>query len=237
MVENVIDTGNRRFIGFRAKNLFRYERCSGRNSSARLGTPRNTFSLADSRMIQRIMKVQVPIWFGAPQVSATTAMAVTIDLGEAGSVHPKNKREVGHRLALLARNDVYGENIAAHSPRFASMEIEGATVRVSFKKVGEGLKIQGEGPLKGFELAGENRVFYFANARIEGEKVQVGSEQVPEPVAVRYAWDHNPECNLFGKNGLPVAPFRTDSWPGRTEARFLNLLRSLKSKMVRRLTN
>ncbi|MCA9424153.1 MAG: sialate O-acetylesterase [Candidatus Omnitrophica bacterium] len=171
------------------------------------------------------------------QTLPETAMAVTIDLGETDNVHPKDKREFAHRLALLARRKVYREEIAAYSPQFASMEIEGATVRITLKDAGSRLRTSNDGPVEGFAVAGENRVFYFADARIEGDEVLVHTNEVPNPAAVRYAWDHHPRCNLVGSSGLPVAPFRTDEWPGRTETRFGNLLRSLRSKVIRGLSN
>ncbi len=145
-----------------------------------------------------------------------TAMAVIIDIGEANDIHPKNKQGVGHRLALAARAIVYGEDIEYSGPLFETMTIEGNKVRIRFSHVGGGLVAKGGGPLKGFAIAGVDRKFVWAQAKIEGDSVVVWSEKVPHPVAVRYAWADNPECNLYNKEGLPASPFRTDDWPGVT---------------------
>ncbi len=163
-----------------------------------------------------------------------TEMAVTLDLGEADDVHPKKKREVGHRLALLARAQVYNETLSALSPRFKSASFQNGKAEITFRDVGEGLEISDNETLLGFAIAGDNRVFYYANANLSENRVTVWSDNVPDPVAVRYAWDHNPLFNLYGINGLPVAPFRTDTWPGRTQDTFSNLIHSLKSKAIRR---
>ena len=143
-----------------------------------------------------------------------TGMAVAIDVGEAENIHPRNKRDVGQRLAHWALSDTYGCGGVPSGPLFAGMRIEAAgQVRCSFHHVGEGL-VARDGALRHFALAGRDRVFHWATASIDGDTVVVHSESVPEPMAVRYAWADNPEgCNLYNKQGLPASPFRSDSWP------------------------
>ncbi|MHC4248363.1 MAG: sialate O-acetylesterase [Planctomycetota bacterium] len=158
-----------------------------------------------------------------------TGQAVIIDIGEAGNIHPRNKQDVGGRLALWALGTVYGRDIVYSGPVFRSMEARGATVRVTFDHAGAGLmagKKEGLAPtvptpgekLKWFQIAGEDRKWSWAEARIVGKNaVDVTSPSVAAPVAVRYAWSTNPEgCNLYNRAGLPASPFRTDDWPGIT---------------------
>ena len=145
-----------------------------------------------------------------------TGMAVTIDIGEANDIHPTNKQDVGSRLALAARAIAYGEQIVYSGPMYDSMTVEGETIRLRFKHVGGGLLAKGGGALKGFAVAGADRKFVWADAKIDGDTIVVSSGKVAQPVAVRYAWAINPECNLYNKQGLPASPFRTDDWPGRT---------------------
>jgi sialate O-acetylesterase len=141
-----------------------------------------------------------------------TAMAVAIDIGEADDIHPRNKQDVGLRLALPARAIAYGEKDLVHAgPAYAAMAPDGNRIRLSFKNLGGGLTVRGEA-LKGFAVAGEDRKFAWADARIEGDEVVVGSDAVPAPVAVRYAWGNNPEATLYNREGLPAVPFRTDTW-------------------------
>lgn len=148
-----------------------------------------------------------------------TGMAVTIDIGEPDNIHPKNKREVGRRFALAAGKVAYGENIEFSGPMYKSMAIGKSVIRLMFDHVGGGLIAKGGERLKGFAVAGADRKFVWAEARIEGNQVIVWSEKVTEPVAVRYAWASYPDCNLYNAEGLPASPFRTDSWPGITEGR------------------
>jgi sialate O-acetylesterase len=145
--------------------------------------------------------------------------AVIIDIGEADNIHPKNKQDVGYRLALNALAIAYGRDIVYSGPTFKSMELEGDRIRLHFDHIGGGLEAKGGGPLKGFAIAGEDGKFVWADAAIEGDAVVVRSAQVAHPVAVRYAWANNPECNLYNKEGLPASPFRTDTWPGVTEGK------------------
>ena len=146
-----------------------------------------------------------------------TGMAVTVDIGEEKDVHPKNKQDVGYRLGLWARARVYGEKILYASPMYKSMKVEGNKIRLTFDNVYQGLDTRDNSPLQGFAIAGEDRKFVYAEAKIEKGKVIVWSEKVPNPVAVRYAWANNPlGCNLYNSANLPAAPFRTDDWPAKT---------------------
>ena len=140
-----------------------------------------------------------------------TGMAVTIDIGEAGDIHPKNKQEVGRRLALLALADVYQMNIPSRSPEFSKLKIKGGEAQLTFNHAAGGLVAHGEN-ITGFTIAGGERKWYPATARVEGDHVIVSSPEVAAPVAARYGWADNPECNLYNRAGLPLAPFRTDVW-------------------------
>jgi sialate O-acetylesterase len=145
--------------------------------------------------------------------SPNTGMAVIIDIGEANDIHPRNKLDVGKRLALAARAKAYGENIEYSGPIFDSMKIDGNKATIRFQHTGGGLEAKGGEPLKGFAVAGENKKFVWAKAKIEGDTVVVWSDEIAKPVAVRYAWADNPVCNLINKFGLPASPFRTDVVP------------------------
>ena len=141
-----------------------------------------------------------------------TGMAVTLDCGEANNIHPKNKQEVGRRLALWALGDVYGLNgIATCGPLPAGHEIRGSEVVLSFKHIEGGL-VAKDGALKGFAIAGADKKWVRAAAKIEGNRVIVSSPEVKAPAAVRYAWADNPDFNLYNGAGLPASPFRTDAW-------------------------
>jgi sialate O-acetylesterase len=155
-----------------------------------------------------------------------TGMAVTIDVGNPNDVHPANKTDVGQRLALVARKLVYGENVVASGPLFKDVKIEaGGKLLVRFTETGSGLAI-GQQPwcapavepfpkdnLIGFYVAGEDKRWFPADAHIERDGVVLTCAQVPKPVAARYGWANSPRCNLYNKEGLPAAPFRTDDWP------------------------
>ncbi len=143
-------------------------------------------------------------------------VAVTIDQGRAENVHPPDKTEVGRRLALQAFSMVYGLPGVASGPLFKSWKKDGSAIRVRFSSAGGGLVPKGGEPLRGFAIAGEDRKFVWAEARIEGDEVVVSSAQVAAPMAVRYAWADNPEATLYNREGLPASPFRTDEWPGQT---------------------
>jgi sialate O-acetylesterase len=141
-----------------------------------------------------------------------TGMAVAIDIGEADDIHPKNKQEVGRRLGLVAQATVYYKEVEFSGPLFTSAQEEDGKMRLSFRHA-EGLKAADSGKLKGFAVAGEDRKFVWADAEIQGDHVVLQSPQVPRPVAVRYGWADNPECNLVNAAGLPASPFRSDNWP------------------------
>jgi sialate O-acetylesterase len=146
-----------------------------------------------------------------------TGMAVAIDIGDANDIHPKNKQDVGKRLALWAIAKTYGKDIEYSGPLYQLMEVQGNKAILHFEHIGGGLVAGGGGPLKGFAIAGPDKKFVWADAKIEGDTVVVSSDKVAEPVAVRYGWADNPVCNLYNKAGLPASPFRTDDWPGLTD--------------------
>ncbi len=147
-------------------------------------------------------------------------LAVTIELGEADDVHPRSKKEVGRRLALLALGETYGREEEVYSgPIFDSMTIEENKIRLSFNHIGSGLIAAGGHSLRGFAIAGAEQQFHWAEAVIENATVLVWSDAVPNPVTVRYAWADNPDCNLYNQEGLPASPFKTDDWPGVTSGR------------------
>jgi len=147
-----------------------------------------------------------------------TGMAVTIDIGETNDIHPRNKLDVGHRLAVWALAKTYGQSLEYSGPLFKSFSVEGNQIRLKFDHA-SGLKTSDGGPLKSFAIAGEDHRFVWAEARIEGNDIVVSSKEVAKPVAVRYAWADNPITNLYNKAGLPASPFRTDTWPGVTVSR------------------
>jgi sialate O-acetylesterase len=141
-----------------------------------------------------------------------TGMAVIIDIGEGADIHPKNKQEVGRRLALAAEANTYNRKIVFSGPVYQGYQLEDDKIRIQFKYAESGLKTNDGKALKGFAIAGPNHQFYWADASIEGNEVIVSSPKVKFPVAVRYAWADNPECNLYNGAGLPASPFRTDDW-------------------------
>jgi sialate O-acetylesterase len=146
-----------------------------------------------------------------------TGEAVIIDLGEAQDIHPKNKEDVGKRLARWALAKDYGYDIVYRSPIYQSMDRQGSKIIVSFDHVGGGLDLFDVQKPIGFTIAGADQTFVHAEAKIINERqVEVWSESVSDPVAVRYAWADNPVCNVQNKEGLPLTPFRTDDWPGIT---------------------
>jgi hypothetical protein len=182
--------------------------------------------------------VQLPNWDGSylwaytreGQAAAlalpNTAMAVAIDAGAGRDVHVPNKQVVSHRLALAALKLVYGKKLVASGPIYDSMHVEGDRIRITFREVGSGLTfgdLLGKQPglpprppsdrLKGFVIAGADNEGFPAKATIDGATVLVSSDRVPQPVAVRYAFEDNPDCNLYNQEGLPAAPFRTDDLP------------------------
>lgn len=147
-----------------------------------------------------------------------TGMAVAIDVGEADDIHPRDKATVAQRLALEAERVAYGREVASRGPRYASHKVEGEALRVRFD-FAAGLRTRSGGAPPGFALAGEDRVFHWAEARIDGASVVLRSAAVPAPVAARFAWADNPAHDLVNEAGLPAEPFRTDAWPGVTAGR------------------
>jgi len=146
-----------------------------------------------------------------------TGMAVTIDIGEADDIHPRNKQDVGYRLAQWALAETYGRaDVVPSGPLYRSMTKENGAIRLAFDHVGGGLTTPDGAPLRGFAVAGADRRFVWADARIDGNTVVVSSRAVADPVAVRYGWANNPAVNLYNAEGLPASPFRTDDWPGVT---------------------
>ncbi|RBQ05442.1 sialate O-acetylesterase [Pedobacter miscanthi] len=145
-----------------------------------------------------------------------TGMATIIDIGDAKDIHPKNKQEVGRRLALIALAKTYGQKNNYSGPVYQSSKVEGKQIRLTFGNTANGLKISNGTELTGFAIAGADKKFYWAKAIIQGNQVVVSSDKVANPVAVRYAWGNNPVANLTANDGLPASPFRTDTWQGIT---------------------
>ena len=152
-----------------------------------------------------IREAQLRTWTETP----ATGMVVTIDCGDAGDIHPPDKRQVGARLALLARGQVYGEKIVYSGPLYDGVKIDGSRAVLAFKHTGGGL-VAKDGELKGFVIAGKDKKFVPATAKIEGETIVVSSPDVAAPLAVRYGWENVPVPSLYNKDGLPASPFRTD---------------------------
>jgi sialate O-acetylesterase len=140
-----------------------------------------------------------------------TGVAVTMDIGELTNIHPKNKQDVGHRLALWALATVYGQKVVYSGPIYKSMEIDGDKIKISFDHVDGGLKSRDGQPLTEFTITGPDGKFEPAKAEIEGATVVVQSDKVSNPVAARFAFHDTAQPNLENKEGLPAAPFRTDS--------------------------
>lgn len=151
------------------------------------------------------------------QQHSHTAMVISTDLG--GMTHPENKSGYADRALLVAKGFVYGQKIEFSGPLYASHEIAGDKVRLKFTHVGQGLTARHSDKLQGFQIAGEDKKFVWADAIIEGNSVLISSKQVPHPVAVRYAWSSNsPWANLFNQDGLPAQTFRTDDWETNVRA-------------------
>lgn len=146
-----------------------------------------------------------------------TGMAVIHDVGETNDIHPQDKETVGNRLALAAMKVSYGQQIIASGPVYDSFRVEGNKIIIRFKNIGSGLKAKGDAKLKYFTIAGADKKFVWAKAKIENDTVIVWADGIDHPVAVRYAWANNPlGANLYNKEGLPASSFRTDNWEGRT---------------------
>ncbi|MES2694150.1 MAG: sialate O-acetylesterase, partial [Verrucomicrobiota bacterium] len=146
----------------------------------------------------------------AALVVPRTGMAVTIEIGDPKDLHPHNKSDIGKRLALLARAEVYGEKLESQSPRAVAFEKVSGGMRARLSAA-KGLHLR-DGKSAGAVVAGADRVFHPATLAIEGDVVIARSDKVPEPVALRYAWANAPEVSLYNGAGLPAAPFRSDAW-------------------------
>jgi sialate O-acetylesterase len=164
-------------------------------------------------------------WAELREAQAMTAamphngQALAIDLADEknpGDIHPHNKQDVAYRLSLVARAKTYGEKVEYSGPEYAGSKIEGSKVVIEFTHH-DTLEAKGGEPLKGFQIAGADKVWHWADAKIEGKTVVVSSKEVEKPAAVRYDWSHNPEGNLYNNAKLPAVPFRTDDWPGKTQ--------------------
>jgi sialate O-acetylesterase len=168
--------------------------------------PVNGDDWTETRESQAITAATVP----------NSCLAVTIDTGDAENIHAKDKQPVGDRLALCALAKHYGERVVYSGPTLESVEKVAGTIRLHFAHANGGLVVRGE-KLGEFSIAGDDRQWFWADARVEGDTVIVSSPWVPQPTQVRYAWQSNPAATLFNGAGLPAAPFRTDKWPGKTE--------------------
>lgn len=157
----------------------------------------------------------------AAVVTPNAGLIVTIDIGEAHDIHPKNKLDVGGRMARWALADIYGRKLTRSGPTFSSAKIIGSKLVLTFIDIGEGLKIRDGAKLDEFAIAGPDHQWQWAQARIVGKnRVEVWSHSVLQPLAVRYAFNNNPKHpNLTNETGLPAAPFRTDDWPGPTDGK------------------
>jgi len=161
-----------------------------------------------------------------------TGMAIINDVGEAKDIHPKNKHDVGERLALWALAKDYGRDIVYSGPLFRSSKVKAGAIQVSFDQSGIGLKSRDSGPLKRFEIAGKDKVWHWAEAKItKRDTVAVSSKKVSKPVAVRYAWAANPEgANLVNSDGLPASVFRTDDWEDAVQQVDTKALKALEER-------
>ncbi|MCP2028189.1 sialate O-acetylesterase [Flavobacterium sp. HSC-32F16] len=147
-----------------------------------------------------------------------TGMAVTTDIGNAKDIHPTNKQDIGLRLAAIAMNTIYGKKQVHSGPAYKSKEIKGNQIILTFDNIGSGLSTPNKDELKGFEIAGADKIFHSAKAIIKDNKIIVSSDQVQNPAAVHYGWaDDDTEINLFNKEKFPASPFRTDNWEMITE--------------------
>lgn len=142
-----------------------------------------------------------------------TGMVVTTDIGNAKDIHPTNKQDIGLRLAAVAMNNIYGKKQVHSGPTYKSQEIKGNQIILTFDNIGSGLSTPNNDELKGFEIAGSDKVFHAAKAIIKDNKIIVSSDKVQNPLAVHYGWaDDDTAINLFNKEKFPASPFRTDNW-------------------------
>jgi sialate O-acetylesterase len=179
------------------------------NFQARAEVPRNS-DWAELREAQEL----------TARTLRNSGQAMTIDIGDATDIHPRNKQEVGRRLALQALRKTYGQDIVASGPTLREVQIDGAVVRVRFADIGGGLATSDQQAPRGFALAGADRLFCWAtSAVIEGDSIVLQADGLDRPVAVRYGWDINPDVNVVNAEGLPAATFRSDGWPMATGGR------------------
>jgi len=143
---------------------------------------------------------------------ADAGIATAIDIGDANDIHPKNKQEVGRRLALVAEAKVYNQRVNYSGPVYKSVKPDGMTLRIKFDHTEGGLKTSDGGKLRGFSIAGDDQKWYWADAKIDGDTIVVSSNMLVSPVAVRYSWASFSDSNLVNGEGLPAFPFRTDNW-------------------------
>jgi sialate O-acetylesterase len=143
-----------------------------------------------------------------------TGMATAVDIGDEIDIHPRNKQDVAHRLALVAAKVAYGQNIVFSGPTYESMQIEGDQIRIKYSNLGSGLQVRGNnGKARGFEIAGADGKFHWAHARQNGQEIVVSNEKIKQPIAVRYSWSNTPDGNVYNQEDLPAVPFRTDTKP------------------------
>ena len=167
----------------------------------------------------------------ADQKVPNTAMAVTIDTGDAIDLHPKNKKPIGLRHAYLAMQKTYGKKIPADGPRLRGKIIQGSRIILEFESAGSGLMMSRPGKLNAFAIADKDQNWHWAQAKIKGTTVVVSSAKVLKPVAVRYAWAMNPSQRnlLYNREGFPASPFRTDDWPlFKKGAEIITVIKPLK---------
>jgi sialate O-acetylesterase len=174
--------------------------------TTRSPTPVDGDEWTETRESQAITAATVP----------NSCLAVTIDTGDPDNIHAKDKQPVGDRLALCALAKHYGKSVAYSGPTLDSVERLPDSIRLHFAHTDGGLVVKGD-KLEEFSIAGDDRKWVWADARIDGDTVVVSSPSVLSPTQVRYAWQSNPAATLFNGAGLPAVPFRTDTWPGKTE--------------------
>jgi sialate O-acetylesterase len=173
----------------------------------RSATPVSGDEWTETRESQAITAASVP----------NSCLAVTIDTGDADNIHAKDKQPVGERLALCALANQYRKRVVDSGPTLKSVDRRSGEIRLHFAHTDGGLVVKGT-KLEEFAIAGEDRKWYWADARIKGKTILVSSPSVPNPKEVRYAWQSNPAATLFNGAGLPAGPFRTDTWPGMTDS-------------------
>jgi len=180
------------------------------NSKIARGSDARYFELRDSQL--KVFKAKR---------KTNVGMVISVDTGHPFDIHPPNKQATGSRMALVARNMVYGEKkLQCYGPTYESFKIKNNEIIVSFSDIGKGLFLRLVGTQQGFKIAGTDQVFHEAKVRIVGKEIVVSSDKVKSPVAVRYAFEDDPVCSLYNIDGLPASPFRTDNWALFTDGKF-----------------